>query len=117
MQRSLPENTTLTTETHTADGIRTRNPRNRAASELRLRSLGQRDRQNTRSVSNVKQRTIPFIFVPIHYTVISLPSDASTADSVVKLGINANVKLHNYENLITYKIYLVRLKYCKLLQP
>jgi hypothetical protein len=68
-------------------------------------------------VSKIKQHTLPFIFFPIRYTAINLPGDASTADSVVKLGINAYVKLHSHENLITYKIYLVKLKYCRLLQP
>jgi hypothetical protein len=58
---------------------------------------------------NIKQRTLPFLFFPIHYTVINLACDASTADSVVKLVINAYVKLHSHENLISYKIYLVRL--------
>jgi len=64
---------------------------------------------------NTKQRTLPFLFFPIHYTVINFPCDASTTDSIVKLGINAYKKFHSHENIITCKIYLVRLKFCRLL--
>jgi hypothetical protein len=51
--------------------------------------LGQRHRQSSRSVPNIRQQTLPFLFFPIYYSVINLPCDASSADSVVKLGINA----------------------------
>jgi len=45
-QRTLPEQTQHShdTDIHTAGGIRTRNPSNRAAADPRLRRCGHRDR-------------------------------------------------------------------------
>jgi hypothetical protein len=48
-QRPLPDNTQYLQETNTyaPDGIRTNNPRKRAAADARLRQRGQRDRPVT----------------------------------------------------------------------
>ena len=98
-QRTLPDNTTLTTDIDVRGGIRTRIPSKRAAAEPRLRPRGHWDRLFSSKLQEFKtQKTVVFkTKIQNFYKILNLLEYIKYKDTSYQRAKCARNARHNYK--------------------